>query len=444
MKKKINRYMMLLAAAAIGLTLIILSVVFYRIFETQVIDDLSVTCRLLSDIYDTSGSSDSIEQVGKDDADIRVTLVDSDGTVLYDSDADAASMENHLSRREVKEALEKGEGMAVRKSETMRLNTYYCAGLLSDGKVLRVAVRATSLWNFFLGAVPFSLILLCLILLVTVSMAHHLTNRLIRPIVDMAENIERPGYSAPYPEIEPFLSTIRSQHQELKKTSDLRREFTANVSHELKTPLTSISGYAELMENGIIQADEVPYYAKQIRASSTRLITLINDIIQLSKLDSPVLEVIFEQVDLYAIAEKVVSSMQVNAAAREVSLTLTGSSAIVCANRGMMEELITNLCDNAVRYNYKGGSVRVSVIPLKGRTILSVQDTGIGISREDQQRVFERFYRVDKSRSKETGGTGLGLSIVKHIVAQHHAELKLESELGKGTDIRVIFYENNG
>ena len=444
MKKKINRYMMLLAAAAIGLTLIILSVVFYRIFETQVIDDLSVTCRLLSDIYDTSGSSNSIEQVGKDDADIRVTLVDSDGTVLYDSDADAASMENHLSRREVKEALEKGEGMAVRKSETMRLNTYYCAGLLSDGKVLRVAVRATSLWNFFLGAVPFSLILLCLILLVTVSMAHHLTNRLIRPIVDMAENIERSGYSAPYPEIEPFLSTIRSQHQELKKTSDLRREFTANVSHELKTPLTSISGYAELMENGIIQADEVPYYAKQIRASSTRLITLINDIIQLSKLDSPVLEVIFEQVDLYAIAEKVVSSMQVNAAAREVSLTLTGFSAIVCANRGMMEELITNLCDNAVRYNYKGGSVRVSVIPLKGRVILSVQDTGIGISPEDQQRVFERFYRVEKSRSKETGGTGLGLSIVKHIVAQHHAEIKLESELGKGTDIRVIFYENNG
>ena len=224
----------------------------------------------------------------------------------------------------------------------------------------------------------------------------------------------------------------------------LRREFSANVSHELKTPLTSISGYAELMENGIIQADEVPYYAKQIRASSTRLITLINDIIQLSKLDSPVLEVIFEQVDLYAIAEKVVSSMQVNAAAREVSLTLTGSSAIVCANRGMMEELITNLCDNAVRYNYKGGSVRVSVIPLKGRVILSVQDTGIGISPEDQQRVFERFYRVDKSRSKETGGTGLGLSIVKHIVAQHHAEIKLESELGKGTDIRVIFYENNG
>ena len=275
-------------------------------------------------------------------------------------------------------------------------------------------------------------------------MAHHLTKRLIRPIVDMAENIERSGYSAPYPEIEPFLSTIRSQHQELKKTSDLRREFTANVSHELKTPLTSISGYAELMENGIIQADEVPYYAKQIRASSTRLITLINDIIQLSKLDSPVLEVIFEQVDLYAIAEKVVSSMQVNAAAREVSLTLTGSSAIVCANRGMMEELITNLCDNAVRYNYKGGSVRVSVIPLKGRVILSVQDTGIGISPEDQQRVFERFYRVDKSRSKETGGTGLGLSIVKHIVAQHHAEIKLESELGKGTDIRVIFYENNG
>ena len=271
-------------------------------------------------------------------------------------------------------------------------------------------------------------------------LAHQLSNRLVRPIVNMGENIEKPGYTSPYPELVPFISTIRNQHQELKKTSELRQEFTANVSHELKTPLTSISGYAELMENGIIQADEVPYYARQIRDSATRLITLINDIIQLSKLDSPVLEVLFEQVNLYAVARKVVDSMQVNAAAREVTLTLTGSDATICGNRGMIEELITNLCDNAVRYNYKGGAVRVSVVPLKGRAILSVQDTGIGISPADQERVFERFYRVDKSRSKETGGTGLGLSIVKHIVAQHHADIKLESELGKGTNIRVTFY----
>ncbi len=442
MKKKINRYMMLLSSVAVALTLVILSVIFYRVFAGQVMSDLSLTCGMLSDVYDASGEmEEAVEAAGKGNPSVRLTLIDGDGTVLYDSDADPASMENHLSRSEVSGALKNGEGTAVRKSETMRLNTYYCARLLADGKVLRVAVKATSLWNFFLGAVPVSLLLLLCILLAALVMAHHLTDKLLRPIERMAENIERPGYAAPYPEIEPFLSTIRSQHQELKKTSDLRREFTANVSHELKTPLTSISGYAELMENGIIQPDEVPYYARQIRASSNRLITLINDIIQLSKLDSPVLEVIFEQVDLYAVARKVVDSMQVNAAAREVSLTLTGSSAMVCANRGMMEELITNLCDNAVRYNYKGGSVRVSVIPLKGRVILSVQDTGIGISKEDQQRVFERFYRVDKSRSKETGGTGLGLSIVKHIVAQHHADLKMESELGKGTDIRVTFYE---
>ncbi len=443
MKRKINQYMLVLAAVAISMALVTLSMVFYGSFRDQVFQDLSTTCQLLAGVYNAADGIENVSSAGVSAGDVRVTLIEKDGRVLFDSDVDAGGMENHLAREEVQQALEYGEGSSVRHSDTISRNTYYYAVLLRDGNLLRVSRDALSLWQFLLGAIPIVVILMFLLLFLSMILAHHLTNRLVRPIVNMGENIEKPGYTSPYPELVPFISTIRSQHQELIKTSELRQEFTANVSHELKTPLTSISGYAELMENGIIQPDEVPYYARQIRDSATRLITLINDIIQLSKLDSPVLEVLFEQVNLYAVARKVVDSMQVNAAAREVTLTLTGSDAIVCGNRGMIEELITNLCDNAVRYNYKGGSVRVSVVPLKGRAILSVQDTGIGISPADQERVFERFYRVDKSRSKETGGTGLGLSIVKHIVAQHHADIKLESELGRGTNIRVTFYAEN-
>ena len=443
MKRKINQYMLVLAAVAISMALVTLSMVFYGSFRDQVFQDLSTTCQLLAGVYNAADGIENVSSAGVSAGDVRVTLIEKDGRVLFDSDVDAGGMENHLAREEVQQALEYGEGSSVRHSDTLSRNTYYYAVLLRDGNLLRVSRDALSLWQFLLRAIPIVVILMFLLLFLSMILAHHLTNRLVRPIVNMGENIEKPGYTSPYPELVPFISTIRSQHQELIKTSELRQEFTANVSHELKTPLTSISGYAELMENGIIQPDEVPYYARQIRDSATRLITLINDIIQLSKLDSPVLEVLFEQVNLYAVARKVVDSMQVNAAAREVTLTLTGSDAIVCGNRGMIEELITNLCDNAVRYNYKGGSVRVSVVPLKGRAILSVQDTGIGISPADQERVFERFYRVDKSRSKETGGTGLGLSIVKHIVAQHHADIKLESELGRGTNIRVTFYAEN-
>lgn len=438
MKKKINGYMMLLAGLAITITVVLLSLVFYGGFRDQVIYDLRMTCALLSDMYDASDHY--LVAAGTSATDLRVTLIQPDGEVAYDSFTDAASLGNHLGRPEVWEAQEKGEGISIRESDTMRHDTYYYAMRLSDGYLLRIAREAESLWNFLLSAIPLILLAVAVLFVMAAYMAHLLTRRLVRPIEEMAENLENPTYQPAYPEIEPFVSTIRSQHEELKKTSDLRREFTANVSHELKTPLTSISGYAELMENGIIQAEEVPHYAREIRSSATRLITLINDIIQLSQLDSPVLEVIFEQVNVYAVAQKVVQALQINAADRQVTLTLTGSDAVICGNRGMIEELITNLCDNALRYNYKGGAVRVSVVPLKGRVILTVQDTGIGISREDQARVFERFYRVDKSRSKETGGTGLGLSIVKHIVAKHDADIKLESELGKGTSVRVTFY----
>ena len=236
-----------------------------------------------------------------------------------------------------------------------------------------------------------------------------------------------------------FIDTIVKQHEDLKKNASMRQEFSANVSHELKTPLTSISGYSELIESGIAGDADTQRFAGEIHRNANRLLTLINDTLRLSEMDVAQEVPEMADVDLYQVAQNVTGTLQLNAQSHEITLHIQGQSAVVRANRMMMEELIYNLTDNAIRYNNRGGKVEVSVYPKDEQVELMVSDTGIGISPEHQQRIFERFYRVDKSRSKQTGGTGLGLAIVKHIVAQHQAQLQLESELGKGTKIRVLF-----
>lgn len=236
-----------------------------------------------------------------------------------------------------------------------------------------------------------------------------------------------------------FMQTIKKQHQDILKNARMRQEFTANVTHELKTPLTSISGYSELIANGMATDDDVQRFAREIHHNSTRLLTLINDIIRLSELDVEEEETNFEQVDLYGIAEDCVSMCQFSADKHNVTLSAEGSQCFVEGDKGMLEEVVYNLCDNAIRYNKEGGTVRVMVQQEEGKVFLSVKDTGIGIPDKHQERIFERFYRVDKSRSKSTGGTGLGLAIVKHIVAKHGAEMELHSEEGRGTEIKIIF-----
>ena len=236
------------------------------------------------------------------------------------------------------------------------------------------------------------------------------------------------------------METIKKQHEDILQNARIRQEFTANVSHELKTPLTAISGYSELIENRMAEGEAAVRFAKEIHHSSNRLLTLINDLIHLSELDSMQLEETKEMVDLYEVARSCVAMLQLQAEKHQVNLALLGVSCQVLSTRQKMEELVYNLCDNAIRYNNKGGSVYVTVRPSGKKVILSVKDTGIGIPKEHQERIFERFYRVDKSRSKSTGGTGLGLAIVKHIVAGSNASMELDSEEGKGTEIRVIFY----
>jgi len=242
-----------------------------------------------------------------------------------------------------------------------------------------------------------------------------------------------------YEEMRPFVATIKAQHVDILQHAQMRQEFTANVSHELKTPLTAISGYAELIANGMTRGEDTVHFANEIHRSSERLQNLINDIIKLSELDDIDMHLEFEEVDLQKEAKACVANMQMYAEKSDVTLNVKGGSAKIQGNRVLIEELLYNLCSNAVRYNKRGGSVMISTGIENERAVLTVKDTGIGIPKELQERVFERFYRVDKSRSKSTGGTGLGLAIVKHIVAQHEAQICLTSEEGMGTEIRVIF-----
>ncbi len=266
-----------------------------------------------------------------------------------------------------------------------------------------------------------------------------LTKKIMLPIDKMADNIMLTDEEVVYDEMRPFVEMIRQQHVDILQNAKMRQEFSANVSHELKTPLTAISGYAELIANGMTKKKDTQHFASEIHKGAERLQYLINDIIKLSELDDGDTSFEFEEVDLYEITKACAETLRLTAENNGVYIYVEGSSTKVNGNRTLMEELVYNLCSNAIRYNREGGSVILFTHMQNGQPILEVKDTGIGIPKEQQERVFERFYRVDKSRSKNTGGTGLGLAIVKHIVAQHNADISLVSEEGKGTEIKVIF-----
>ena len=404
--------MELLATAvfAILLTLLCALFVFYGVYRKQVIGDLKADALVMKNLH----IFDDISDLHPDAYDLnpdtlRITVVNANGSVIFDSNADFSVMDSHEGRPEILMAAKSGEGSGTRRSTTLDKNLFYYAIRLDNGRILRIAREGDNIFA--------------------------LTQNM-----KMAENLSEPGTQAAYKELVPFMNKIRQQHEDILKSSQVRQEFTANVSHELKTPLTAISGYAELIEHGM-SGENTERFASEIHKNAARLLTLINDIIQLSQLDGGKKDVEYRDLDLFPLARECVDMLQMNAQKQNVTIRVQGGEAPVFADKQLMEELIYNLCDNAIRYNKKDGTVTVTTGIENGHTFLSVKDTGIGISAEHQERVFERFYRVDKSRSKATGGTGLGLAIVKHIVAQHGAKLTLESEQGKGTEIRVEFSE---
>ena len=442
MRRKIYTRMVLIAALSVCLTVLFTSMIFYQKFQEQIIDDLKSHAHVL---LSTQDFLDYVERDYDPQIDnMRITVIDADGRVEYDSNADIGAMDNHAGRPEVQEALKKGSGYVIRDSYTLDKRTYYYAELLSDGRVLRVAKEADSIWEFLITVCPLLIVLLFIMILLSILMARLLARQMIEPVEQLAMHLESDDTPIhTYVELQPFLDKIHKQHQELRKNAQLRQEFTANVSHELKTPLASISGYAELIETGIAGEKDTQHFASEIHKNANRLLALINDIIHLSKLDVMSELPQMETLNVTAVAGNTVEMLQLQAEKHQVQLAMDRCDrrVMIQGNKGMIEEVLYNLCDNAIRYNHPGGHVWVSAYCENHECVMEVRDDGIGIPEEDQKRIFERFYRVDKGRSKETGGTGLGLAIVKHIVEQHHAELILNSELGRGTAIQVRFGE---
>ncbi len=440
MKKKINTRLVGIAIMAVVATVISITIVYYGFFERQIRSDLEISAKLLKDTHyfeSVNADADTID-LSTDMDELRVTWIGSDGTVLYDNDASPEELSNHANRPEIQEAFTKGSGESVRRSDTMNMNTFYYAILLDNGTVLRVATEAENIQSIFFAALPIILFITLVILVVCVIFSHLLTRQLIAPIETMAKNIEDMGATPPYRELVPFANMIRQQHTDILSAAKMRQDFTANVSHELKTPLTAISGYAELIQNHMVDEAQHDHFIAEIRKNTERLLSLINDIIRLSELDRNEDVEFYDVVDLYDVVSECIEGLEIAAERRNITLSFEGEHFNIHGNREMMRELVDNLVQNAIRYNNEGGTVWVSVVGGVSPTLI-VRDNGIGIPADEQERIFERFYRVDKSRSRETGGTGLGLAIVKHIVEIHHAKIQVNSTVGEGTEMKVTY-----
>ena len=374
----------------------------------------------------------------------RISWIAADGSVLYDNMGDAGSMENHLDREEVQEAMETGRGESSRYSDTLTEKLSYQARLLPDGTVIRLAASQYTAWVLLMGVLQPLLVVVLLAVLLSLLLAYRLSARLVKPLNEV--DLSDPLKNVEYEELRPLLSRIDSQHRQLKrdrdeleKNEEIRREFTANVSHELKTPLHSISGYAELLAKGMVRPEDVEKFSSKIYSESQRMTSLVEDIIELSHLDTGAGDMKREDVDLYLIARTAADSLSMAAKEAGVELKVSGESARVYGVPQLLYGICYNLCDNGIKYNREKGRVEISVRNLEGEVELKVSDTGIGIPEESRERIFERFYRVDKSRSKAVGGTGLGLSIVKHAALVHRATIDIDSEPGSGTSFTLHF-----
>lgn len=548
MRKKIFQNYLLVEVLVLVLCCGLFLGVLFQHYEKQAFSQLRTEANYIAHGMELSGES----YLSTLQSDARVTWVDSDGTVRYDSAADPVVMQNHLNRKEIAEALQNGEGDGSHFSETLMERTLYYAVRLDDGTVLRVSCTQKTVMAMLLMMMPPLLGVAAAVLLVCMLMAFRLARHIVDPINRI--DLDHPVIEETYGELEPLVKRIQEQNRTIRRQMDelsqrqrefsaltdnmsegfllvdyktnvlsanhsalrmlgdgkveeitnlrrdnclpqvlttveaalagvrtetvqeiegiswqiianpvvssgqvagvavllmdvtereqrekLRQEFSANVSHELKTPLTSITGFAELMKEGMVTGEKVKEFAGDIYREARRLIDLVNDIIRLSRLDENSKLFETEQVDLYDLCDEIIANLQNVAERQNVTFSLSGEHVTINGVWQILNEMVYNLCDNAIKYNRPGGTVNVSVHRDGGSIRLTVRDTGIGIPYADQPRVFERFYRVDKSHSKEVGGTGLGLSIVKHGAQYHNARLELESEPGKGTSISVVF-----
>ncbi len=402
--------------------------ILFDVFEKQIQREAATEAEYLARAVESEGADFLSEFNGTDR---RITLIDADGNVLFDNQTNADTLDNPAKREEIKQAMETGKGMSIRYSKTLTEKTLYYAVKLSDSSILRVSTNQYTVVTILLGLLQPILVILVLALILTAVLSSKVSKAIIKPINEL--DLENPEKNEAYEELTPLLrkiskqkATINQQMSELKKKDNMRREFTANVSHELKTPLTSISGFAELMKNGDIPNETVTDFSKSIYDESQRLISLVNDIIKISELDEKSISLESESVDLYELSKEIIDRLTSEAKKNNVTLNLIGANGKV----GYREPYNQ-------KYNKENGRVDIVLNSTEYRVYLTVRDTGIGIPKEHQSRVFERFYRVDKSHSKKVGGTGLGLAIVKHGAMYHNADISLER-----TSIKITFDKN--
>ncbi len=552
MKEKLSFSLFYVGLLAAVIAMLLTAGAFRSSISEQTVLDLKQQGAVVANAYSLIDSS---EELGKfTTATLRITLISHDGRVLFESDAKKDSMDLHLSRPEVKAALENGEGTSFRLSHTLETDVYYYARLLPDGNVLRLSIRKSSAFSVISSVYPKLVVLLIAILLLSLFFAHILANRFVEPIRRLAENLDSvrfPECDLVYKEFTPFAREIKRERDntaremsrlkfernrfhtliedmsegmilldskndvvmvngvaremfhaegdftgrnircfsrnialnnaveqaaggkkgdaeiqvagkdvrliaspvfvsgevsgvililldvtEKKNLSDMREKFTANASHELKTPLTSIAGYAEMIESGMAKPEDIPEFARKIHKESERLLNLTNDIMKLSELDEASPDALaLENVNVTEMLSEIVSTLEPLASRRNISVKVPTESFFVEGDKSKLFELFYNLIVNAIRYNRDSGTVDVVY---DGKSVV-VRDTGVGIAEEHLPHIFERFYRADKSRSKETGGTGLGLAIVKHIAELHKAKVSVASVLGEGSRFRVEF-----
>lgn len=436
MERKITLNLFYMGLFSAFIAIILTGCVFHEAFKIQLQDNLKTEGKIIAKAYYSLDSEENLSEFSF--SGFRITLIDKDGNVKFDSNADVSEMNNHLNRPEIQQALNSGYGSYTRYSDTLKTEDYYYAMLLDDGNILRVSIAASSVFADFEKTIPIVAVILIILMFFAVIFSVILSGKILNPLKKMLTQLDDPDITSDpkkvYPELVPIVKEIQVQRS---KQENMRQEFTANVSHELKTPLTSISGYAEIIETGMAKGDDVTKFAGKIRHEAKRMLVLISDIIKLSKLDADEID-LTEDIDLSSIVDEVCEHLQDSADKLGIRIFREGSSEIFKGNSTEIYELVYNLVDNAIKYNRPNGSIKIALENKK----LTVADTGIGISEKDQKRMFERFYRADKSRSRATGGTGLGLSICKHVAEHHRAKILVESTLNVGTTFSISFWEN--
>ncbi len=452
LQKTIFSHIVAFALFIVVILIVGFAAVFYAVQESE--NERMLMAQASSLAEELNGCSleeqESIVSVQRN-AGIRITLIDDEGTVVFDTNPRAYGV-NHGDRPEVGAAIEQGEASLVRQSATIGSDLVYAAVRLDDGAVLRLSMERQSI-SGFLGSLMAPLLgVAAIVVLIVFLVSRRLSRRILGPID--AIDVENPLGNEIYSEMTPLLESIdrqqrqlKAQNEELARAESFRREFSSNVSHELKTPLQVIAGYAELINNGLLDMDDLQRVAGIINDEANAMRSIIDDVLILSRLD----ESAFDRdahtlVDLHAVAERILARLEPVAREKDICLSLEGECAQIWCNETLVEMALSNLVENGIRYNVAGGEVTLALsdalpdgemphgVPC---AVIAVSDTGVGIAEDEQQKIFERFYRIEKSRSKETGGTGLGLAIVKHAVAYHQGTIEVSSELGAGTTFLV-------